>query len=196
MLEARWAKGVLTITSLAADPASAAIEIVGADGSRVPFVKAFPAGAAHIKIAMERPHSVFLSSIAAKSVPVRTLKPIDDTYSHPPFPYDPQAFDKLRPDQVPRFLGALTDPDRLEHRRIRLNDLVAMQNRVDRGKVESARTREGGRPPVVVRMDGRYYIADGHHRMAAAYLNGDQDHECLFLDLTPVNNAMKGRSHA
>ena len=129
----------------------------------------------------------------AKAEPLR-LKPIDDSYSHSPFPYDPQAFDKLRPDQVPRFLGALTNPERLEKREVKLSDLIAMQNRVDHGKVEAVRQRKGDKSPVVVRNEGRNYIADGHHRLSAAYLNGEKSHECSFLDLSKIDQAVKGNT--
>jgi hypothetical protein len=121
----------------------------------------------------------------------RVLKPIDDAVAHSPFPHDPQAMDKLRPDQVPRFLGAITDPSGLETKTVRLTGLTAMQNRVDPAKVQAARERQGDKPAVVVRHSGRNYIADGHHRLSAAWLNGESTAEVKYLDLTPVDNAVK-----
>lgn len=121
----------------------------------------------------------------------RHLKPIDAQTSHTPFPYDASALSKLREDQVPRFFGALTDSHMLPERRLPLDSLVAMQNRVDTGKVAMAGTWGGGKPPVVVHMNGRHYIADGHHRLSAAYLRGDEDANCKYLDLSPVSQALK-----
>jgi hypothetical protein len=126
-----------------------------------------------------------------KLVDGRHLKPIDDNHSHVPFPYDATALGNIRPDQAPRFFGALTDSDKLDTKTVDLDSLVAMQNRVDTGKVEAARGWQGGKLPVVVRMTGRDYIADGHHRLSAAYLNGDKQADVRFLDLTPVSNAVK-----
>lgn len=121
----------------------------------------------------------------------RHLKPIDDKTSHTPFPYDANALGKLREDQVPRFFGALTDPQHLETRKLPLHSLVAMQNRVETDKVQAARLWGGAKPPVVVRMNGRNHIADGHHRLSAAYLNGETHADCKFLDLEPQSNALK-----
>lgn len=122
----------------------------------------------------------------------RVLKPIEAGISYTPFPHDAGALANMRVDQVPRFFGALTDPDRLSLKRVPLLNLTAMQNRVEDAKVMAARERTGDRPAVVVRMAGRDYIADGHHRLSAAWLNGEQDAEVRFLDLTPVSNALKG----
>ena len=119
------------------------------------------------------------------------LKPMDDEHSHTPFPYDANALGKLREDQVPRFFGALTDPDQLDDKRVPLDSLVAMQNRVHTGKVEAARQRQGDKPAVVVRFQGRNHIADGHHRLSAAYLNGETHAKVKFKNLDPQSNTMK-----
>ena len=123
----------------------------------------------------------------------RAMKPMDDACSHVPFPYDEAALGGLRPDQVPRFLGALTDQDQLPMKTVGLDTLTAIQNRVDTGKVTSMAADRGtqGKPPVVVRHGNKNYIADGHHRLAAAWLRGDQSAEVRFKDLGPVSNVMK-----
>lgn len=130
----------------------------------------------------------------------RRLKPIDNENSHSPFSYDADALGKLRPDQIPRFLGAVTNPKPLETRTVRLNGLHATQNRVDHGKVASVQlarsiddSGNGGasKPAVVVRFEGKNYIADGHHRLAADYLSGASTADVKYLDLSPVSQAVK-----
>lgn len=122
----------------------------------------------------------------------RALKPIDDANSHTPFPHDAAALANMREDQVPRFFGALTDGDKLETKTVRLASLTAMQNRVETAKVEAMRGAEpAGSLPVVVRMGGRNYIADGHHRLAAAWLDGASSAEVRFKDLTAKDQALK-----
>jgi len=123
----------------------------------------------------------------------RQLRMIDGENAHSPFPYDANAMGDLRPDQVPRFLGAITNPENLETRDVSLNDLTAMQNRVHAGKVEAIRQSgdTGGKPAVVVRNNGRNYIADGHHRLAADWLHGKKTATVAFKDLTPVDQAVK-----
>lgn len=138
--------------------------------------------------------------LAKRDLP-RTLKPMDGDMAFSPFSHDPQAMDKLRPDQVPRFLGALTDSSNLETRAVRLNSLHAIQNRVDPAKVEAFRAgvsdSSEGPPapqppkPLVVRHAGKNFIADGHHRLAAQWLNGENTADVKFLDLSPVDSAVK-----
>jgi hypothetical protein len=128
---------------------------------------------------------------------------MDDKRSHTPFPWDEGAMARMRPDQVPRFLGAVTDPSPLPVKTVDLNAIYAMQNRVDEGKVRSimdvrrnraAAGADGGKMPIVVRMDGRDYIADGHHRLAASWLAGDDTADVKFKDLTARSNAVKRRT--
>lgn len=121
----------------------------------------------------------------------RTLRRYDGKTSAVPFKYEPDALANLRPDQVPRFLGALTTPDRLEMKTIDLNEVFAIQNRVDPEKVESLRRQRGGKPAIVVRLDGRDLIADGHHRLVAEWLNGIDQVPVRYLNLMPLSNAMK-----
>jgi len=124
----------------------------------------------------------------------RILLPVDRPRSQTPFAYDGNVLGMLREDQVPRFFGALTDSENLPTKTVKLADLTAMQNRVDNAKVKAiAETgTEGGKLPVVVKINGRLWIADGHHRLTAAWLNGDEEAEVRFKDLEPETNAMKG----
>jgi hypothetical protein len=125
-------------------------------------------------------------------VGARALKPIDSETAHTPFPYDPNALGALRPDQVPRFFGAITDPKKLPTKNLNLSDLTAMQDRVDPDKIAAMRAGEAtGKPPVVVGMNGRNYIADGHHRASAAWLDGKDSMPVKFKDLDPVDQAVK-----
>lgn len=121
----------------------------------------------------------------------RRLRPIDDKTSHSPFPYDPHFLEKLRPDQVPRFLGCLTKPQGLETVTMPLDQLVAIQDRVDTKKVDAIREANVPEEPVVIRTDGRNYIIDGHHRASASYLNGADKIKVKFKDLTEEDRALK-----
>ncbi|WP_189347209.1 MULTISPECIES: ParB N-terminal domain-containing protein [unclassified Mesorhizobium] len=126
----------------------------------------------------------------AKDAP-RSLKPLDEDTAHTPFPYDATALGNLRSDQKPRFFGVLTNPELLPDKTLPVDSLVAMQNRVDPKKVEALRGVKHGKPPVVVHMNGRNYIADGHHRASAAWLDGEDNIPVKYKDLEPVSNAMK-----
>lgn len=123
----------------------------------------------------------------------RDLKPHDEKTAKTPFLYDVNALSSLRPDQVPRFFGALTDSDKLPEADVKLDELHAMQDRVDPDKVDAMRENgvAGGKLPVVVQHNGKKYIADGHHRLAAQWLDGAEDAKAKFLDLEPVSNALK-----
>lgn len=130
---------------------------------------------------------------AAPAASPRALQPIDDKTSYPPFPFDQTVFARLRPDQVPRFLGVLTDPERWPLQTVKLSDLLAMQNRVDTAKVQAkVENGGGGHEPIVVALEpGRLHIADGHHDLAAAWLRGEDEKAVRFADLTPVTNVLK-----
>lgn len=127
----------------------------------------------------------------ARPLEKRSLQPHDDTTAKTPFLYDCNALANIRPDQAPRFLGALTDSDKLPEQEVNLSDLVAMQDRVDPAKVKAIADAGGGKLPVVVGMGGKHYIADGHHRLAAQWLAGQDKAKVKFKDLEPVSNAMK-----
>ncbi|HZT90295.1 MAG TPA: XkdF-like putative serine protease domain-containing protein [Stellaceae bacterium] len=123
----------------------------------------------------------------------RALKPFEDGMAHTPFPYDANALGSLRHDQIPRFLGAVTNPGAHPTRHVDLKSLHAIQNRVDPEKVERMRrgAMRGKTKPMVIRWNDRDYIADGHHRLAADYVDGHDAAEVHYLDLTPMNNAVK-----
>lgn len=130
---------------------------------------------------------------AIKLATPRELTPLDEKRSHVPFPHDAAALASLRTDQVPRFLGALTDPDSLPVQTVNLADLTAVQNRIDTAKAKAwaGGSIKSDRLPVVVRANGRNLIADGHHRLAGAWLRGDATAKVRFKDLEPITNAMK-----
>jgi hypothetical protein len=123
----------------------------------------------------------------------RALQPnADGATAKSPFLYDPNALGSLRPDQVPRFFGALTDADKLPTKEVKLDDLHAMQDRVDPAKVKAIGERgAGGKNAVVVRHNGKHYIADGHHRLTADWLAGKETATVAFKDLEPVDQALK-----
>lgn len=109
-----------------------------------------------------------------------------------PFMYDPNALGSLRPDQVPRFFGALTDGASLPTKEVKLSDLHAMQDRVDPAKVAAiAAGAGGGKKAVVVRHNGKDYIGDGHHRLTADWVNGKDTSEVHYKDLEPHSDALK-----
>ena len=68
-----------------------------------------------------------------------------------------------------------------------------MQDRVDPAKVKAIGDSGDAQTklPVVVGMGGKHYIADGHHRLAAQWLAGEDEAKVKFKDLEPVSNAMK-----
>lgn len=122
----------------------------------------------------------------------RALTQNDDGTAGMPFPYAPGILGTLEEDQIPRFYAALTDANSLPVVKLPLSSLNAMQNRVDPAKIAGIRSSGKGSPPIVVRLrDGSYYIADGHHRAVAAWLDGAEEIECRFKDLQPVTNALK-----
>lgn len=122
----------------------------------------------------------------------RRLHPHDDRTAKSPFLYDVNALGSLRPDQVPRFFGALTDADKLPDAEVSLDSLIAMQDRVDPAKVEAIRhAGASGKKAVVVRHNGKHYIADGHHRLTADWLNGANNAQVKLKDLESVDNALK-----
>lgn len=127
----------------------------------------------------------------------RELEPTGRGTAKPPFDHDPDFLGSLRPDQVPRFLGALTDPASLPTKTFDLKDLIATQDRVSPRKVRAIAAAkkndelDAKGPPLVVRHNGKHFIADGHHRLAGEWLAGEDKADAAFKDLTPVSQAMK-----
>lgn len=113
----------------------------------------------------------------------RSLKPHPDGGAHVPFPHDPNALGKIPPDQTRKFLTALTSPDELEQRRVPMKSLVSLQPRISAEKTQSMRDNGFGKLPTVIRHDGKNYIADGNHRAAAQWLDGDNMLDCKFCAL-------------
>jgi len=133
------------------------------------------------------------SNVDEGSIRKADLQPHDANTAKTPFQYDQHALGDLRPDQVPRFFGALTDPDTLEETEVPLAGLYAMQNRIDPAKVDSIRASGGVADlPTVVRYNGKNYIADGHHRLAAAWLDGAETAKVRMKNIGPRSNALKG----
>lgn len=128
-----------------------------------------------------------------KRTQVRRLLRHDANTAKSPFPHEPGVLAMIRPDQMPRFLGALTDPHRLEMRTVRLADLSGMQNRVDPDKAEGFASGHilSPRPAVVVQLGRKQIIADGHHRLAGDWLRGQDTASVRFKNLTPYSNVMK-----
>lgn len=123
----------------------------------------------------------------------RILAPFDSGTYHVPFPAQPASLGTLRPDQVPRFLDAITHSKRLPLTVTDLKSLVAIKDRVTEEATQKhlKRLRDGKKikPPVVVRLNGSDHIADGHDRLAAAWLNGDDRATVRYADVEPFSEA-------
>lgn len=59
--------------------------------------------------------------------------------------------------------------------KVRLDKVVATQNKVDHSKVMDIASQPVGDapPPLVHAHKGKYYVGDGHHRVAGAIERGD-----------------------
>ena len=123
----------------------------------------------------------------------RKLNIASDGMAASPFPYDPKFFGHLerRPDLVPRFLGVISDPDKYPLRSVPMASLNAIQDRVDPKKVTAIREAHILEHPAVVHLDGKNYIADGHHRASADWLDGRKNIMVHYKDLTEVDRAVK-----
>lgn len=153
-----------------------------------------------------RPRSAFVARMTgansvkpASSPGVRALCPMGkEGMAEIPFHFDPTALSKLRQDQMPRFLGALTNSDALPVATVPIDGLTAIQNRVDPAKATAWATGsiQSDRLPVVTKFAGKSYIADGHHRLAGAWLRGDKTAQVRLKDLDPVTDAMKAAGTA
>jgi len=130
---------------------------------------------------------------ASSTVQPRALRPLDEQRSHFPLPHDPNALANLREDQKPRFYGAITDGHKLPTKIFAMSDLTGTQNRVDTDKVQSmaAAGTAHSKMPVVVTNGGHNLIADGHHRVAAEWLNGADKITAHHKDITEQSNEMK-----
>ncbi len=104
----------------------------------------------------------------------RQLVAFDDDvrYAHPPFPYDKYFFKELRKDQVPRFLRCMSSQWKLPVQFMKLDKLVAVQNRVKVEIIDHIRLNPNPDLPVVVRIAeaGPDYIVDGLHRLTVDWL--------------------------
>lgn len=163
------------------------------------LIKSQPGSSVHVRTALgndarrRRRRPLFPAFIGQTDVTKRALTPLDAQTSRVPFAYDPTALHGLRPDQMPRFLGALTDQDSLPVQSVSLDCLTAIQNRVDTGKVQAWAdgSIKSDKLPVVVKDGDRHLIADGHHRLAGAWLRGDTTAKARVKDISPVSQAMK-----
>lgn len=104
-------------------------------------------------------------------------------YAVPPFSHDPEFLKSVRPDQVPRLLYALTHRSEVEKRTIGITDLVAIQDRVKVKSVLKFKNRDPKTLPLVVRKEGRDYVADGHSRLTAKWLAGEDVAEVHLYEL-------------
>lgn len=77
-------------------------------------------------------------------------------------PFSTQQFEKKANPRMPRTT-------------VRLDKIVATQGKLDPAKVQSIAQRgaDDGTDPVVAPHRGRYYVLDGHHRVAGAIERGD-----------------------
>ncbi len=135
-------------------------------------------------------YSDILSGQPIIGVGGRMIAPFDDNTFFIPFRHDPAAMAYLRPDQVPRFLDAVTHPNRLPLITMPLADMIAIKSRVGRDVVEKHLDNLGDiNPPVVVYMNGAFYIADGHDRLVALWLDGNNEVEVRFDNLEPFDDS-------
>lgn len=120
-----------------------------------------------------------------------TLKPHKDGGAHVPFPYDPQALDKIDPKHVRMFYSALTDQEALPTRRVGIRSLVATQPRVSPDKVADMQHSGYSKLPVVMRNDGKNYLIEGHHRAAASLLDGESAIDVKYVRLAGADETLK-----
>lgn len=147
-------------------------------------------GKVDLRALLEKAQATSFDEVMAeveKAAP-RALKPHPDGGAYSPFPHDPQALDKLKPDQVKRFLDAATKGT-AEQREVPIKSLVAMHDKVDPDKlngIQDARDNgnaDAGLAPIVAHYDSKNYIVDGHHRAAVDYLNGANKINVNYVDL-------------
>jgi hypothetical protein len=124
-----------------------------------------------------------------KQVP-RVLKPHPEGGAFSPFPHDPHALGSIPDKHVRRYMAAVTNPDELEQRKIPINSLVSIQPRVSPTKVASIQYSGADKLPVVVRHNGKNLIADGTHRAAASWLDGETSIDAKYLRLAGDDEAL------
>lgn len=147
-------------------------------------------GKVDLRALLEKAKATSFDEVMAEveKVAPRALKPHPDGGAYSPFPHDPQALDKLKPDQVKRFLDAATKGT-AEQREVPIKSLVAMHDKVDPDKMSALQAaRDDGNdaasaPPIVAHYDSKNYIVDGHHRAALDYLNGANKINVNYVDL-------------
>lgn len=122
----------------------------------------------------------------------RQLEPLPNGAYRVPFRYEAKVLGSLRPELIPRFFDAVTHPDKLPTAAVKIADLVAVQDRVDPRAVVKRVRKVSKKLPVVVCADGTTYIADGHTRLTARWLAGDDVAKVRFADLRePPKNTVK-----
>lgn len=97
-------------------------------------------------------------------------------------------------------IGVSMDRDELPLEIVKISDLTALQRKIDPEKVASIRQdirdKKPGKAPLVFRYNGKDYIADGHHRVEAAHLEGIEEIpvrvKVLPTDPNEVGNASLG----
>jgi Putative phage serine protease XkdF len=120
----------------------------------------------------------------------RALKPHPDGGAYAPFPHDPHALGSIPDKHVRRYMAAVTSPDSLEQRKVPINSLVSIQPRVSPEKVQSIQENGADKLPVVVRHNGKNIIADGTHRAAASWLDGETSIDAKYLRLAGDDEAL------
>jgi ParB-like chromosome segregation protein Spo0J len=78
-------------------------------------------------------------------------------------PFSPKQFEEKPNAKMPRT-------------RVRLDKIVATQRKLDPAKVKDIASKpaeEISTDPVVHPLGGKYYVSDGHHRVAGAIERGD-----------------------
>lgn len=130
--------------------------------------------------------SVLSKAMTTINAPLQ-LQPLNAEWAKSPFPWDQNALASMKPDEMKPFLGALTDPDKLPVKTVLLRTVSALQDRVDPVRVQSMVESEPDDLPVVIRLNERKIIADGHHRMTARWLQGRKTAQVRYLDLNPQN---------
>lgn len=133
---------------------------------------------------------IIAESNGATEKMARVLKPHKDGGAHSPFPHDANALGSIPDKHVRRFMAAVTNPDDLDQRKVSINSLVAIQPRISPSKVDSIRENGADKLPVVVRHNGKNIIADGTHRAAASWLDGESQIDVKYLRLAGDDDAL------